>query len=134
MKATGIVRRMDDLGRVVIPKEIRRNLKIKEGDALEIFTDKGGMVCFRRYSPFNSISLDSVECVCHSTFGKDYTLYDHEGLGILPADEYEVLDTDLELPNNVTTVCSGGEVVGYLRADHEDRESVAKIIGNMLKL
>ena len=134
MKATGIVRRMDDLGRVVIPKEIRRSLKIKEGDALEIFTDKGGVVCFRRYSPFNSISLDTIEYVCSSTFGKNYTLYDHEGFGILPSEEYETLDTDLELPNNVTVVCSNGEAVGYLRADHEDREAVAKIIGNMLKL
>lgn len=48
MKATGIVRRIDDLGRVVIPKEVRRVLGIKEGDALEIFTDKDG-VCFKKY-------------------------------------------------------------------------------------
>ena len=50
MKATGIVRRIDDLGRVVIPKEIRRTLRIKEGDPLEIFTDKEGGVIFRKYS------------------------------------------------------------------------------------
>lgn len=50
MKATGILRRMDDLGRVVIPKEIRRNLRIHEGDALEIYTDED-MVCFKRYCP-----------------------------------------------------------------------------------
>lgn len=52
MKATGIVRRIDDLGRVVIPKEIRRSLRIKEGDPLEIFTDQMSgysMVCFRKY-------------------------------------------------------------------------------------
>lgn len=51
MKATGIVRRVDDLGRVVIPKEIRRTLRIREGDPLEIFTDKEGEVIFRKYSP-----------------------------------------------------------------------------------
>lgn len=52
MKATGIVRRIDDLGRVVIPKEIRRNMRIKEGDPLEIFTDPStGMVSFKKYSP-----------------------------------------------------------------------------------
>lgn len=51
MKATGIVRRIDDLGRVVIPKEIRRTLKIKEGEPLEIFTENGGSVIFKKYSP-----------------------------------------------------------------------------------
>ena len=51
MKATGIVRRIDDLGRIVIPKEIRRTLRIREGDALEIFTDSQGGVIFRKYSP-----------------------------------------------------------------------------------
>lgn len=50
MKATGIVRRIDDLGRVVIPKEIRRVMRIREGDPLEIFTESGGEVIFRKYS------------------------------------------------------------------------------------
>ena len=50
MKATGIVRRIDDLGRVVIPKEIRRTMRIREGDPLEIFTDKDGGVIFKKYS------------------------------------------------------------------------------------
>ena len=51
MKATGIVRRIDDLGRVVIPKEIRRTLKIREGEPMEIFTEAGGSVIFKKYSP-----------------------------------------------------------------------------------
>ena len=51
MKATGIVRRVDDLGRIVIPKEIRRTLRIREGDPLEIYTEKDGGVIFRKYSP-----------------------------------------------------------------------------------
>lgn len=50
MKATGIVRRIDDLGRVVIPKEIRRTMRIREGDPLEIYTDKDGGVIFKKYS------------------------------------------------------------------------------------
>ena len=49
MKATGIVRRIDDLGRVVIPKEIRRTMRIREGDPLEIYTDKEGGVIFKKY-------------------------------------------------------------------------------------
>jgi len=55
MKATGIVRRIDDLGRVVIPKEIRRTLRIKEGDPLEIFTDREGEVIFKKYSPIGEL-------------------------------------------------------------------------------
>ena len=55
MKATGIVRRIDDLGRVVIPKEIRRTMRIREGDPLEIYTDKEGGVIFRKYSPMGDL-------------------------------------------------------------------------------
>ena len=63
MRATGIVRRIDELGRVVIPKEIRRTLRIREGDPLEIYTDKDGEVILKKYSPIGEIS----------NFAKDYT-------------------------------------------------------------
>lgn len=56
MKATGIVRRIDDLGRVVIPKEIRRTMRIREGDPLEIYTSVDGEVVFKKYSPVGEIS------------------------------------------------------------------------------
>ena len=62
MKATGIVRRIDDLGRVVIPKEIRRTLRIKEGTPLEIFTDREGEIILKKYSPIGELS----------TFAKEY--------------------------------------------------------------
>ena len=55
MKATGIVRRIDDLGRVVIPKEIRRSLRIRDGEPLEIFTHEEGGVVFRKYSPIGEV-------------------------------------------------------------------------------
>lgn len=55
MKATGIVRRIDDLGRVVVPKEIRRTLRIREGDPLEIFTDKDGEIILKKYSPIGEL-------------------------------------------------------------------------------
>ncbi len=55
MKATGIVRRIDDLGRVVIPKEIRRTMRIREGDPLEIYTEKDGEVIFKKYSPIGEL-------------------------------------------------------------------------------
>jgi len=62
MKETGIVRRIDELGRVVIPKEIRRTLRLKESDPLEIFTERD-MLCFKKYSPVASVG-DFAEGVC----------------------------------------------------------------------
>ena len=61
MKATGIVRRIDDLGRVVIPKEIRRTLRIREGESLEIYTDAGGEVIFKKYSPIGELDPCSAQ-------------------------------------------------------------------------
>ena len=65
MKATGIVRRIDDLGRVVIPKEIRRTMRIREGDPLEIYTDKDGGVIFRKYSLMEGLA-DFAGMLCDS--------------------------------------------------------------------
>lgn len=65
MKATGIVRRVDDLGRIVIPKEIRRTLRIREGDPLEIYTEKDGGVIFRKYSPMGDLQEFAVQ-MCDS--------------------------------------------------------------------
>ncbi len=65
MKATGIVRRIDDLGRVVIPKEIRRTLRIREGDPLEIYTEKDGEVIFKKYSPMGDLT-DFAAQICES--------------------------------------------------------------------
>lgn len=61
MKATGIVRRIDDLGRVVIPKEIRRTMRIREGDPLEIYTDRDGEVIFKKYSPMGELGTFAEE-------------------------------------------------------------------------
>ena len=63
MKATGIVRRIDELGRIVVPKEIRRVLRIREGDPLEIFTDKDGEIVLKKYSPIGELSAFAQEYV-----------------------------------------------------------------------
>ncbi|WP_042354636.1 stage V sporulation protein T [Bacillus rubiinfantis] len=78
MKATGIVRRIDDLGRVVIPKEIRRTLRIREGDPLEIFVDRDGEVILKKYSPISELS----------DFAKEYAeaLFDSLGHPVLICD------------------------------------------------
>ena len=65
MKATGIVRRIDDLGRVVIPKEIRRTLRIREGDPLEIYTERDGEVIFKKYSPMGDLTELAAQ-ICES--------------------------------------------------------------------
>lgn len=57
MKATGVIRRIDDLGRIVIPKEIRKNLKIREGDSLEIYVDKSSGVILKKHSAIGEISI-----------------------------------------------------------------------------
>ncbi len=56
MKATGIVRRIDELGRIVVPKEIRRTLRIREGDPLEVYTDREGEIILKKYSPVGELS------------------------------------------------------------------------------
>ncbi|NCB63042.1 MAG: AbrB/MazE/SpoVT family DNA-binding domain-containing protein [Clostridia bacterium] len=80
MKATGIVRRIDDLGRVVIPKEIRRTMRIREGDPLEIYTDKEGGVIFKKYSLMGGLS-DFAAQMCetlHKTTGHVAVITDRD--------------------------------------------------------
>jgi len=83
MKATGIVRRIDDLGRVVVPKEIRRTLRIREGDPLEIFVDREGEVILKKYSPINELG----------DFAKEYAeaLFDTLGHTVLISDRDEFI-------------------------------------------
>lgn len=83
MKATGIVRRIDDLGRIVIPKEIRRTLRIREGDPLEIYVDREGEVILKKYSPVSELG----------DFAKEYadSLYEAIGNIILIADRDNIV-------------------------------------------
>ena len=62
MRATGVIRRIDDLGRIVIPKEIRRSLRMREGDPLEIFTDRGGEVILKKYSIMAGLTSLAKDC------------------------------------------------------------------------
>lgn len=80
MKATGIVRRIDDLGRVVIPKEIRRSFRIKEGDPLEIYTDAEGEVIFKKYSPIGELSnfANQYAEVLHKSGGLPIAIMDND--------------------------------------------------------
>ena len=82
MKATGIVRRIDDLGRVVIPKEIRRTMRIREGDPLEIYTDRDGEVIFKKYSPVGEMP-EEAQSYCdslHKSCGIAVAVCDKDGV------------------------------------------------------
>lgn len=82
MKATGSVRRVDDLGRIVIPKEIRRMLRIKEGDPLELYTDHQGQLIFRKYSPMGDIH-EFAEQMCQAiskSTGRNAIVTDREAV------------------------------------------------------
>jgi AbrB family transcriptional regulator (stage V sporulation protein T) len=83
MKSTGMVRRIDDLGRVVIPKEIRRQAKIREGDPLEIFIDRDGEIILKKYSPIETIN----------DFAKEYAdaIYESTGHIVLIADTDQII-------------------------------------------
>lgn len=93
MKATGIVRRIDDLGRVVIPKEIRRTMRIREGDPLEIYTDREGEVIFKKYSPIGEMSSFAAQYAetLHKTCSLSVVICDRDSviaLSGLPRKEY----------------------------------------------
>ena len=108
MKATGIVRRIDDLGRVVIPKEIRRTMRIREGDPLEIYTDREGEVIFKKYSPIGELAA----------FAAQYaeTLYKTCSLSVVITDRDAVI------------ACAGVPKKDY--TDKSLSEELEEIIGN----
>ena len=81
MRATGILRRIDDLGRVVIPKEIRRSMRIKEGDALEIFTEKD-MLCLKRYNP-NEDFLEEIKSLENDILNEYYMTGNAQEINII---------------------------------------------------
>ncbi|KGM97139.1 stage V sporulation protein T [Clostridium novyi A str. 4552] len=100
MKATGIVRRIDDLGRVVIPKEIRRTLRIREGDPLEIFTDRDGGVILKKYSPIEELSNFSKEYAeaLQSTIGNIILICDKDNIiSVSGATKKEYMDRKISI-------------------------------------
>lgn len=125
MRATGIIRRIDDLGRVVIPKEIRRNLRIKEGDPLEIYTERD-TVCFKRYNPYGEADWKKALAVVGAVIpkGVDYALFDRDldrqatsKAGVF-ADNAETIDAEFL----ATIKDDENEVIGYLAVNDEEFE------------
>ena len=131
MKATGIIRRIDDLGRVVIPKEIRRSLRIREGDPLEIYTTKDG-VCFRKYSFINEHALTaSVSAVkALKRHGVRAEVYNMDGDPIGEGANWPWLEDwrNAFLPREglqVIAINSDGEQIGVLVYDRKNVQDAA---------
>ena len=133
MRTTGIVRRMDDLGRIVIPKEIRRNMGIKEGQALEIFLD-GDYVCFRKYSPLDEDFRARIPQIIEAMFDNVALLgYDEECIMCCGSIPNANLNTQTNKHKNcVTNICLDGECVGYIVTKEEDLAQ-AKIAVDVIK-
>ena len=121
MKATGIVRRIDDLGRVVIPKEIRRTMRIREGDPLEIYTDKDGGVIFRKYSLMGALA-DFAGQLCETlnrTCGRVTVICDREpGEPALPL----CAGQDRPALSTAAPILSGGDVLGCVTFVAQDQD------------
>lgn len=129
MQATGIVRRIDDLGRVVIPKEIRRNFKIKDGDPLELFIEKdSGMICLKKYQPYDDEQFKKAFQMVKAIIPC--------GLAILDSNEEYVIGNSAPVKPYVP-VYADGDIVCYIgganAADYSNLNTeftlAAKVIG-----
>ena len=120
MKATGIVRRIDDLGRVVIPKEIRRTLRIREGDPLEIYTDKDGEVIFKKYSLMGDLQNVAGQ-ICetlYKTIGCPTTIADRDTIiAVSGAPRRELLEH--RISSQLENVMEGRQLYQYQTGDPE---------------
>ena len=118
MKATGIVRRIDDLGRVVIPKEIRRTMRIREGDPLEIYTDKDGEVIFKKYSLMNGLSEFSSQ-ICETlnkTTGRVVAVTDRDSvLAVAGVPRREL--SDRRISSELESIMEGRQVYQHRTGD-----------------
>jgi len=132
LKATGIVRRIDDLGRVVIPKEIRRTLRIREGDPLEIFTDREGEIILKKYSPIGELGTFAREYAdsLSQSAGHITCIVDKDQIiAVSGGAKRELLDKNISAAmektiNNRSTVISSRNESSFVPLLEDDAESV----------
>lgn len=115
MRATGIIRRIDDLGRVVIPKEIRRTMGIREGDPLEIYTDKDGSIIFKKYSPSNLVDVSQDIVSALGALGIKVTVYDDCGNPLDPTNPKGIDVEDELLEPSLFEIREENDLWGYVR-------------------
>lgn len=139
MKATGIVRRIDDLGRVVIPKEIRRTLRIREGDPLEIFTDREGGVILKKYSPIgelNDFAREYAESL-QQTVGNIILISDRDSIisvsGVSKKEYIEKkVSNELEKVMEERKTVTLGEGTGKVISIYDDEELTGKYYAQVI--
>ena len=142
MKATGIIRRIDDLGRVVIPKEIRRKMRIREGDPLELFLDSSDGLVLKKYSPLaESLCPDAAKNALKKAYIR-FAIYDKDvKLSDTRQDSFpfevpkswvfnDSMFTDGQL--TVFKIFSTGELVGYIAVTETDKTDYVKAIATMI--
>ncbi len=136
MKATGIVRRIDDLGRVVIPKEIRRTMRIREGDPLEIYTNSDGEVIFKKYSAIDEMSENAVYVadIMYKIAGCPVVIFDKDHVSAsagVPKKEFaerRVTDQLEELMDSRGQYfCHSGENNNFYPAEGVERTAIAAV-------
>ena len=129
MKATGIVRRIDDLGRVVIPKEIRRTMRIREGDPLEIYTDREVEVIFKKYSPIGELASFAAQYAetLHKTCNMSVIISDRDAV-IASAGVSKKEYSDKQLSEDIEGIIEGRSL--YVWQDGGDKLPVIADGGN----
>lgn len=136
MKATGIVRRIDDLGRVVIPKEIRRTMRIREGDPLEIYTNSEGEVIFKKYSAISEMSENAgyVADVMYKTAGCPVVIFDKDHVTAsagLPKREFAERRVSAQLEEIMESrgqyFCPDGTTNNFYPAEGVERTAIAAV-------
>lgn len=148
MKATGIVRRIDDLGRVIIPKDIRRSLKIREGDPLEIFIENN-CVCFQKYSTLGSLAEEPLQIAIKmaSKSGlRPIAIYDTtvklrgmENFTSYVPTQWEFENKPFKYNNTygVYPIHADGDLVGYAVCDQQDMgcemDMIARYLGSVVE-
>lgn len=138
MKATGIVRRIDDLGRVVVPKEIRRQMRIREGDPLEIYTSSDGSVTFKRYVPMNEKDYAKAKQVLKAVLpnGAHFALYDlygdlRDATDISQFHGEHRIDRDEYIPDDYFEI-RDYDCIGYLYIKGDVEENIKQTAVNVL--
>ena len=136
MKATGIVRRIDDLGRVVIPKEIRRTMRIREGDPLEIYTNSDGEVIFKKYSAIGEMSENAryVAEIMYKIAGCPTVVFDKDrAAAVSGVPKKELLDRRVSgqleelMDSRGQYFCPNGVTNSFYPAEGSERTAIAAV-------
>lgn len=140
MRATGIIRRVDDIGRIVIPKEVRRSLRIRDGDPMELFVEDGGVV-FRKYNALEEDIFDTVQKAMKAG-GRSYALYDRDikresyrdsGYPCNVPDEWFDKSGEFTyLGNAVYTIGRYGDVWGFICTDRTNDDYIRGVVSMVI--